>query len=215
MRVFVCLVTALCLFACGQTATEQPVKQQESKYKHLLTEFKNKDFDTLHVISSADSGREYLGVALDSLQNTLLPQDIAQQDFNEPPSVFAVYKFPIGHNQFGLIARTPSEYESSSIKMLFFDQEKDSITSYIELADFWGDAGYSNVKDAWLYKEKGDGLRVLVRIQETQDNSVDSDTDTTVQEKTSYYLLDLSKKKSDTLSKDEKLGERFGHLFRE
>lgn len=215
MRTFVYLVAALSLFSCGQIETAGPVRKKESKYKRLLAKFKSKEFDTLHVYSPDDSAVEYRGVELDSIQITFLPRKIAQQHFNDPQGIFAVYKFPIDSNQLGLIARTPSDYESTSIKLFFFDQEKDTISSYVELAEFWGDAGDILVKDAWLYKEKGEKLSAFMRMHESHDNSVDSETDTTIEEKNYYYLLDLSGKKADTLSKDEKLGVQFGHLTRQ
>jgi hypothetical protein len=90
------------------------------------------------VYSPEELTGQYKGIELDSSDAVLFPADISQQHFNDPPGLFAVYKFPINGNTLDLIARTPSEYVPSSIKLFFLDKVRDSITSYIELAENWG-----------------------------------------------------------------------------
>lgn len=55
----------------------------------------------------------------------------------------AIYKFPVSEKFEGLIIRTPSDYESTSIKLFIWDVSKRKATGFIELAEIWGDAGDS------------------------------------------------------------------------
>ena len=217
MRKILYFILPLLAFSCDQTQTTQkketnPVKK-ESKYKRLLAKYKNKSFDTLQVYSPEELTGEYKGVELDSADAILFPEDIAQQHFSDAPGLFAVYKFAIDSNRLGLITRTPSEYVPSSIKLFFFDKAKDTITSYVELAESWGDAGDVWIKDAWIFKNQQKHFESFIMVQEMHYNSVDDENDTTVQRWNYYHLLNLTKD-GDTISKDEKeLSGRFRHLI--
>jgi hypothetical protein len=111
-------------------------------------------------------------------------------------------------NTIGLIARTPSEYESSSVKLFFFDKVKKRIApSYVELAENIGDAGGYMIKDAWLFTDNNhEKLKALLMQEDGHDNSVDNPDDTTTDTWNYYYLLDLSNTAAsgrvDTISKD-------------
>ena len=188
--------------------------RKESKYKNLLSKFKEKSFDTLKVYSPEELTGEYKGIELDSTDAVLFPEDIAQQHFNDPPGLFAIYKFPVDDTRIGLIARTPSEYVPSSIKLFFFDKIQDTITSFIELAESWGDAGDEYIKKAWLFEDKRNNLKSFIWAEVIHDNSINNEKDTTYQSKNYYYLVDLSKQKADSVSTDEKeLLKKFGNLL--
>ena len=215
MRLIYITVVVL-LIGCVQSQKRQSdvETKKESKYKELLSKFKDRSFDTLKVYSPEELTGEYKGVELDSADAVLFPEDIAQQHFNDPPGLFAIYKFSIDSNKIGLIARTPSEYVPSSIKLFLFDRAKDTITSYIELAESWGDAGDYMTKNAWIYKENGKSLRTLIWLMEGHDNSVEDERDTTHEERNYYYLVDLSNGEIDTISKDDQgLEKKFSNLL--
>lgn len=209
------LLTAV--LSCGEMETDKKeniTAKSESKYTKLLSKFKSKSFDTLRVYSPEELDGEYRGVELDSADAVLFPKDIADQHFNDP-GLFAVYQFPIDDNRLGLIARTPSMYVPSSLKLFFFDKAKDSITSYVELAETWGDAGDYMQKDSWLFKDNGKQIKSFVWLMEGHDNSVENENDTTTEEWNNYYLLDLSKGNADTISKNsEDLKRIFSSLIK-
>jgi hypothetical protein len=216
MRITIYFVLLLLILSCGQTKQEKQQEtktvKKESKYKSLLSKYKEKSFDTLRVYSPEELTGEYKGVQLDSSDAVLFPENIAQQHFSDTPGLFAVYKFTIDSNRLGLITRTPSEYVPSSIKLFFFDRAKDTITSYMELAESWGDAGDVWIKDAWIFKNKQD-YQSFIMVQEMHYNSVEDENDTTVQKWNYYSLLNLTKE-GDTISKDEKeLSRKFSHLI--
>jgi len=215
MRNLFCFILLVGILGCGGAQQEpqnaNPV-QPESKYRRLLSKYKDKTFDTLRVYSPEDLDGAYKGVQLDSLDAILFPADIARLHFGDPPGLFAVYKFTIDQNRLGLITRTPSDFVPSSIKLFFFDKAKDSITHYIELAESWGDAGDVWIKDAWIFRNARQEVESFIMIQEMHYNSVEDENDTTVQKSDYYFHLDVSKG-GDTLSRDEKeLSRQFAHL---
>jgi hypothetical protein len=216
MKIIPFVIAIVFCFSCHQKQdTPKPENsniKKESRFKNLLSKYREKSFDTLHVYSPEEMKGEYKGVELDSADLILFPPEIPRQNDIDPPGVFAVYKFQIDTNTIGLITRTPSEYESSSIKLFFFDKSRDYITSYIELAESWGDAGDVAIKDAWVFKNHQKQFQSFIQVREMHYNSAEDEKDTTVEKWNNYYLLNLAKQ-GDTLSKDSSvLSSRFKHL---
>lgn len=220
MRKLLYITTLILLFGCDQKTTkqQQPDLPKESKFKSLLTKYKDISFDTLQVFSSEElesSQYKFKGNQLDSADVSLFPKELAEQYVNDN-GYFACYKFIIDSNRTGLITRTPSTYEPSSVKLLIFNKQPDAITDFIELAETFGDAGDMAEKTSWLFKDDKKEYKSFIWVEESHDNSVDDEKDTTVQTWNYYYLLDISKSTVDTLSKDEKeLLNRFGSLIRQ
>ncbi|MCD6011260.1 MAG: hypothetical protein K0Q79_1122 [Flavipsychrobacter sp.] len=216
MRKLFYLVLFLLFFSCDQEEKSQSnLLRKGSKYSRLLSKFKEITIDTLKIYSPPESkGVEFNGTELDSADAVLFPTEIAEQHFGDPPGLFAIYRFIIDGNKLGLIARTPSVYSASSIKLFFFDIAIDSFTSYIELAESLGDAGAYWEKESWLFKDNSN-LRAFVRIFESYDNSVENEGDTTIDVSNYYYLIDISQGKLDTISRDNKeLLQMFGQLVK-
>ena len=214
MKTVIWLGSLFLFLSCNQSEKPKPVEEIkiDSKFSRLLSKFKAVSIDTLHVYSSEGYGA-YKGVELDSTDAILFPREIREAHFADPPGLFAVYRFSIDSNRLGLIARTPAMYVPSSVKLFFFDKAKDSITSFIELAESWGDAGDWMTKDSWLIRSGNKDLRAFVWVLEGHDNSIEDPQATTTQEWNYYYLLDLSNFRADTMSSDsEELRKRFGHL---
>lgn len=217
MRYLLISILTVCLYSCDQSKTVQPKSKANTRsmYTKLLTKFRDIAFDTLKVYSREEVTGEYKGLELDSSDATLFPYEIAQQHFNDPPGLFAIYKFPINDNYLGLITRTPSEYVPSSIKLFLLDKQRDTITGYIELAESWGDAGDEVNKTSWLYFDEHKKLKTFIWVQEGHDNSVDNEKDTTYEEWNYYYLLDVLGNRVDTISIDEKALEKKFHKLLE
>lgn len=199
------LLCLLALFSCGQ---QKPIKsnvaQSNSKFEPLFAQFKDVDIDTLQVYSTQDSTDVMSGLPIDSIGALFFPEDMAQIHFHEPPSLFAIYKFPIDKDRLALLARTPSDYVPSSIKLFIFDKAKDSLTSYIEVGETIGDAGDYMIKNTWIFRDTSSKhLQALVNITQGHDNSVDNPKDTTIKEDEYYSLLDLQKPRIDTIFADK------------
>lgn len=220
MRKLLYLTILISLLSCDLKPTRQQQSDmpKESKFKSLLAKYKDISFDTLQVFSSEElENRQYKfkGKQLDSADVSLFPKELSEQYVNDN-GFFACYKFTIDSNRMGLITRTPSTYESSSVKLLIFDKQQDAVTDFIELAETFGDAGDMAEKTSWLFKDNEKEYKTFTWVEERHDNSVDDEKDTTVQTWNYYYLLDISKSNVDTVSKDEKeLLKRFGSLIRQ
>jgi hypothetical protein len=105
-------------------------------------------------------------------------------------------------------------YVPSSLKLFFLDKAKDTITSYVELAEIWGDAGDYMRLDSWLFIDNKKNLSAFVWLMEGHDNSAEAENDTTREEWNQYRLLDLSKGRADTIGKNsEKLRKKFQGLI--
>jgi len=210
----------LIVISCTISGCDQmkPLKnantQKKSKYENLLVQYNNIAVDTLWVYSPNDSLKAYQGRAIDSINALFFPSDMAQQHFNEPPSLFAIYKFAIDTNRLGLITRTPSEYVPSSVKLFILDKKKDSLSSYIELGETFGDAGDYMTKNSWLFRDSSQHLYALIDVTQGHDNSADDPKDTTIVEKDFYTLIDLSKPGMDTVFADqEKLPKKYKSIM--
>ncbi|MCW3073096.1 MAG: hypothetical protein JWP69_165 [Flaviaesturariibacter sp.] len=220
MRKLFFLAIQIFFFSCSSSETNQQTTRtsQVSKFKNLLTKYKDISFDTLQVFSSGDlesNQYKFKGTQLDSADVLLFPNELAEQYVNDN-GYFGTYKFAIDSTRIGLITRTPSTYEPSSIKLLILDKRKDAITDIVELAETFGDAGDMAEKISWLFQSEHKTYKSFTWIEESHDNSVDDENDTTIQTWNSYYLLDLSKAKIDTVSEDEKeLVKRFRNLLKQ
>ena len=202
------LITIIALYSCNkktETLSSPKIEVKiESRYSQLLKKFKNISLDTLKVFSDEDY-KTFKGRKLDSLDVILFPKEIAEAHFIDPPGIFACYKFTIDSNRIGLIARTPSEYVPSSIKLFVYSKEKDEITNYIELAESWGDAGDVLEKTSWLFRNKDNSVSSLVWVHEMHYNSAEAENDTTSESWDYHYLINISKTKIDTINKDSKM----------
>lgn len=211
------ILTLLSSCSHEETKQQQADTQKESKFKILLVKYQDISFDTLQVFSSGElENKQYRfkGTQLDSAEVSLFPPSLSEQYYYDH-GFFACYKFSIDSIRTALITRTPSTYEPSSIKLLLFDKQKDSITDYIELAETFGDAGDFAEKTSWLFRDEQKNYKNFMFYQRSYDNSVDDEKDTTVQTWNYYYLFDISKPKVDTISKNEQeLISKFGKLLK-
>jgi hypothetical protein len=210
-------LTCLCaVFSCGEP---EPINSKpgtkDSKHKKTLAYFYNIGIDTLEVGSPHDSASFFYGKEIDSTGAMMFPEDIRKRHFFDPPGLFGIYKFAIDSNRLGLIARTPSEYVASSIKLFFFDIKRDTITNYIELGETWGDAGDFVELNSWLFRDSSKRLQALIWEHQGHDNSVDNEKDTTVSTADYYTLLDISKPRIDTIfDRKEKLPKQYEQLLK-
>jgi hypothetical protein len=207
MKKLLYLLIILMFFSCEKKTkhTQKIVakKNKDSKYENLLSKFKDISIDTLEVYSS-ENYDNYKGIKMDSVDAILFPKEIAEEYFLEH-DLYACYKFDINSTKIGLLARTPSMYVPSSIKLFFYNKTEDNIKEYIELAESWGDAGDSMEKTSWIIQNKKNEINVLMRIRESHDHSIENENDTIVENWYYHNLINISKQKIDTISKDSKL----------
>ena len=193
------------LFSCGKRKERENIVAttvQKSKYQILLSKFENIPIDTLEINSSEDFGI-YKGIQIDSLDAILFPKDIAEAYFLEH-DIYACYKFDIDSSKIGLIARTPSMYVPSSIKLFVFDKIADHISEYIELSEIWGDDGDAIEKTSWLFKNPKNKINILTREIQSYDHSAEDINDTIIESSDKYYLFEFNNK-LDTINQNSDL----------
>lgn len=204
MRNTLLILSLISFLSCSQNSNQGAVKK-ESKFSSLLTKYKDISFDTLKVFSSDNTEidtYQYKGGQLDSIDVLLFPESIA--NLYGPGEVFAAcFKFSLDSSKIALITRVPSSYQSSSLQLLIFDRNTDSITKIIELAELVGDAGDVYSKNSWVYKTTKGEINIFGRTQESHDNSVENENDTTIEVINNYYLLSISNNRVDTINQNK------------
>jgi len=193
---YIIIIFVFLSIACNQSAT--PSHAQGSKYEHLLSKFKDISFDTLEVYSMGEGNEKnykYDGVQLDSIDAVLFPPDIARAHFIDPPGLFACFKFKIDSTRIGLIARTPSEYAPTSIKLFIYKSGKDTLEENTELAQYIGDAGALRDVNSWLFKNSNSEIQVFTWTHDSEDNSVENEKDSTISISNYFHLSNLSTNK--------------------
>jgi hypothetical protein len=200
MRTLLLTFAIISLLGCQ---VNQNAQIEKSRYATLLSKFTELVFDTVHVYPLSDDVTldtyKFKGVKLDSLDAVLFPEKISKAHFLDTPGLYACYKFKIDSVNLGLIARTPSEYFPSSIKLFIYNSHSDTLFEAKELAEFIGDAGTLRDVNSWIFKDRSE-IKVFTWLRDTYDNSLDNEKDTTISENESFTLLNLTQFKSDSLS---------------
>jgi hypothetical protein len=176
----------------------------------LLDCYKDTAFNDLYVYSNDnDSSDVYFGKYIDSNVFNLL-NPIATQGYSFDYEFFAVYSFKIDDHHTGLITRTPGLYSSSIVSLWVLDNQNDTIQNNIELADAFGDAGYTDEKHSFLYFDENKKLKVLSHFQSSFDNSVENPIDTSIEVTNKYFLIEIHPTHNDTISNNPtQLKEQF------
>lgn len=201
-----------CSHENSKVTNEVKPKAEKSKYGHLIDKFETIDIDTFHVYSTYDYDG-FKGIELEFDDVELFPKEILSENFPENEiEIYACYRFNIDSSKIGLIARTPSMYAPTSIKLFIYDKKVDSIISFIEVSETWGDAGESLEKESWIFLKKNK-LKILTKKVERSDHSAyaEDENDTIVEIWKSYHLINFSNSVFDTISDDEKYLKQIYH----
>lgn len=199
------LLMILSLVACketGKETKETPAEGMDEETMALLSHFKELPADTLRVYSPdfQNTDDAFYGEPLDSTHVSTFPEPF----YPAPESTtgyFACYQFAIGTHTVGLIVRTPAMYVSSSVKLFVYDIPTKKVTSSMELAESWGDAGDIQEKEAFILRSNQNGVEVLLWDSQSHDNSIENPADTTITTRDRYYRVQVSSQ-LDTLSDD-------------
>lgn len=194
------------LTACQFSSGKQPATITDTRdsvsvpaLNQLLKLYKNINSDTLEVApqpGEATTSWKYSGTLIDTALLALLPVELRAYE----PFFYACYKFDLDANTIGLITRTPSEYESSSIKLFALHKKTNTITFETELADSWGDAGDAVSISSWLYRNKeSHWMGILEKFNYSEDIE---DSTAPVSETYDYYHFKWNGNRIDTISTD-------------
>lgn len=224
MKKLIILFGFLALISCNEekkTSLKLPIVLKEekvwiSKNQKFLDKFKTIDIDTLKVFSGEevfDSNFEFFGKKIERSDSKIFPSDFNIFEDNKVET-YAIYKFEIDKNNLGLIARTPSEYWPTSLKLFVYDKNKDKITNYTEIGESWGDAGDRLIKKSWFFKNKND-ISCFLWVYYAHDNSVDEDLENPSFIENHYFLLNFKNGEIDTISKNNKqLEKQFSNIIK-
>ena len=225
MKKLITIFTVLSLISCKKEVPKTEIKKEKvpetkvwvSKNQKFLDQFKTVDFDTLKVYSGEEiynENFEFFGNKIDSSDLKLFPKQYNAFD-NGKVQTYAVYKFNIDENNLGLIARTPSEYWPTSLKLFVYNKSQERIIDFTEIAESWGDAGDRLIKKSWIYKDKNNQLNCFLWLYYAHDDSRDIDNETPSFMENHYFLLHFNNGKFDTISKNYKqLEKQFSKIIK-
>lgn len=197
--------------------TDSSLIQKKSVYDELLKKFKPISFDTLKVEYQYDTkNKKFQGTELTLKEAKSMNIEYTEPGYGKWSGVYACYQFTIDSLRTGLIARIPADYESTTIGLFILDRKKDQIErEYFPAGIIFGDAGDAYQRISWLFKTKDKQLRSFVYDYSSYNHEVEDTADHTIDEWTSYFLIDCMSPKFDTISKNEALlKKRFKNVLK-
>lgn len=195
------LFFSACIYSARQHNTTVTIADDTipSDIDSLIHLYKAFEQDTLEILPGAFGDPDtwhFKGTAIDSQLQPLL----SDRRYNEDYLFYACYKFNLDANTIGLVTRSPSEYESSSVKLFAYHKKTKTITFETELAEEFGDAGDVLIKKSWLYHSPDNGWQAILENFSSSQYGVPEDT--VAVESYDYYHLTWNGSKIDTLSTD-------------
>ncbi|MBC7425188.1 MAG: hypothetical protein H7321_01530 [Bacteroidia bacterium] len=205
---------AIIIFAGCESVYDSNGFKRKSPFRTSLAKFKQMDIDTLKIYVPREMRGEYKGKLLTREETMLFPAEVVDKNINGRSEMFATYKIKIDDNYVGLIARTPSPEISTSLKLLYYNKEKDKIDGYIELGEVWADEGNVLKLNSYIFKDENKKLKSFTSLIATYDLDLEIDKSGKQIRYEKFFLLDLSKTKPDTISTNEKVLKKiFGKLL--
>lgn len=77
-------------------------------------------------------------------------------------NIYAIGKFDINDNYYGLVMRQYSQYEESLIQLMLWDKKHNIIINGLDLADSFGDAGWYFDFESWIKDYQFNGILEIV-----------------------------------------------------
>jgi hypothetical protein len=155
---------------------------------------------------------EYAGLALDSADAALLPENL-NPGKKKNPGVFAVYRFNADKNRVAFLARMFGRDSSRVIQLFILDKEKDELTPGFALAEYKSDSSRVHLKEGWIYKNRKGKFEAVMKIQDSfNENARTIESNSAA---TFSYLFYQANIFGDTISENQiKIITQFRHLLR-
>ena len=145
---------------------------QIDKSKEFLSLFKTIDPNGLHIYPPSWDKNGILikfpfeGKAIDVFKSPYVDNKklfINIQACKEGKSnIYAIGKFDININYYGLIIRQYSQYDESLIQLYLWDKKQNKIINGLDLADSFGDAGWIFDVESWITKYRYNNVLEIV-----------------------------------------------------
>jgi hypothetical protein len=133
------------------------IKLDTSVYKF----FKDTSFANLHLYSPdlhRNTSQLFMGNSIPGKYFKYFKANDFELEYQKGGyKIFACYKFKFNFNKTALIVRVPSQYEETAIRLIIIS-EKNIIEDNFEIANEFGDGGWSFNKDAWIENNHTDSL---------------------------------------------------------
>lgn len=192
---------ALVLSACNISKPEkETLAKANSVFNKYLADNKILQFDTLFVTytDNEKDKSKFIGDSMFAEQTLKLPKSLQAE--NNFLGFYYCGTLIVDDRTKAILIRTPSTYVSSSIKLFIYNQLKDTITNYYELADELGDAGYSYKKECKIFRNNKNRLEFIFKESHTAYNISEDKME-------SNYILNynctLNQTRLDTISKNK------------
>jgi hypothetical protein len=183
---FILLTSIICC------KSKNDLKSEDSgNISSFLELFKKTDINGLQVYSLCDkpNGKKFQGVEIDSAYYPLLGDYMKKQ--SNYLKLFAVSKFIINDNFFGLILRVPSQYDESALDLWLYDSKNKRLFHSIELADGFGDENWYFNKDSW-FVSNSTSFDIISRKIEHEINE-ETMVDSIISDKIDYYSFNTNR----------------------
>ena len=83
--------------------------------------------------------------------------------------IYAIGKFEINSEYWGLIVRQYSQYDESLVQLLLWDKKQNKILKGIDLADSFGDEGWFFDTESWIREYKTNStLKIVTRRKDSE-----------------------------------------------
>jgi hypothetical protein len=83
--------------------------------------------------------------------------------------IYAIGKFEINSEYWGLIVRQYSQYDESLVQLLLWDKKQNKILKGIDLADSFGDEGWFFDAESWIREYKTNStLKIVTRRKDSE-----------------------------------------------
>lgn len=83
--------------------------------------------------------------------------------------IYAIGKFEINSEYWGLIVRQYSQYDESLVQLLLWDKKQNKILKGIDLADSFGDEGWFFDTESWISEYKTNStLKIVTRRKDSE-----------------------------------------------
>lgn len=195
MKIIFC-VTLLLLFGCESNQHKQGTNDKELQptAEQFLALYQDANEKVMHIYPIVDlpDGEKYAGTKIDSAYLKFLDDSTYIINIGSVKrgtySLYACYKIPITQSLVGLITRTPSQYEESSIDLFLWDTTLHKIVGSFQLADEFGDEGWYFEKESWLFPDAPDKMQIVTR-QKDHNPAGEENTAFTVTDTIKYFRL--------------------------
>ncbi len=157
-------------------------QEMDSAPKTFLNLFQPIDWKNLHVFSPDGTSEDprFMGRPIDSTYHHYIQiNNFIYENLKSDYQIHGSFRIELDESHLGLIVRQLSQYSESSITLYIYDRQQSAITSYVEIADSFGDGTWFFDENGWFIDLDGNGYPELIKKKSEsweEDNEVTNET---------------------------------------